>query len=108
MLARIAAPIATELPEAIPSVLGIRRGHDTLAFGNITGALAFQGGLLPALGMTLTPWRPTPLVLAALLIAIAGAVMRRVCIMRAIVLRPTPMRAGGLLYAGFLGYRLAA
>ncbi len=106
-LALVIVPIATELPEKVNSVLWIRRGQDTLAFGNITGALVFQGSLLPALGMTLTPWRPIPLLLAAMLITIAGVVILRLRIMRATALRPYHMVIGGLLYAAFLGYLLA-
>lgn len=49
-------PVATELPEKINSILWIRRRKDTLAFGNITGAMAFQGTIIPAVGMTLIPW----------------------------------------------------
>jgi len=49
-------PVATELPEKINSILWIRRRKDTLAFGNITGAMAFQGTVIPAVGMTLMPW----------------------------------------------------
>ena len=40
------------------SIIWIRRGRDSLAFGNITGAMVFQGSLLPALGVMLTPWAP--------------------------------------------------
>ena len=49
-------PIATELPEKVNSILWIRRGRDTLAFGNITGAMVFQGTIIPAAGMLLMPW----------------------------------------------------
>jgi len=42
----------------VNSIIWIRRGRDTLAFGNITGAMVFQGSLLPALGIMLTPWVP--------------------------------------------------
>ena len=49
-------PIATELPEKVNSILWIRKGKDTLAFGNITGAMVFQGLLLPVLGIALTSW----------------------------------------------------
>lgn len=34
----------------------MRRGRDTLAFGNSTGAMVFQGSLLPALALIITPW----------------------------------------------------
>jgi len=49
-------PIATELPEKVNSVLWIRRHKDTLAFGNITGAMVFQGTVIPAIGMMIMPW----------------------------------------------------
>jgi len=52
-------PVATELPEKINSILWIRRGRDTLAFGNITGAMVFQGTMIPAIGMLLMPWHFT-------------------------------------------------
>ncbi len=49
-------PVATELPEKVNSVIWVRRGRDTLAFGNITGAMVFQGTIIPAIGMLLMPW----------------------------------------------------
>jgi len=57
-LSLLIIPVATELPEKVNSIIWIRRGRDTLAFGNITGAMVFQGSLLPALGILLTPWVP--------------------------------------------------
>jgi cation:H+ antiporter len=42
LLALVIAPIATELPEKFNSVLWVRQGKDTLAMGNITGAMVFQ------------------------------------------------------------------
>ena len=57
-LSLLIIPIATELPEKVNSIIWIRRGRDTLAFGNITGAMVFQGSLLPAFGIMLTPWVP--------------------------------------------------
>jgi len=42
ILALIIAPIATELPEKFNSVIWIRQSKDTLAMGNITGAMVFQ------------------------------------------------------------------
>src|SRR3990172_2496614 len=58
VLSLLIVPVATELPEKINSILWIRRRRDTLAFGNITGAMVFQGSLLPAIGIMLTPWEP--------------------------------------------------
>src|SRR3990172_2527368 len=64
VLALLIVPVATELPEKVNSIIWIRRRKDTLAFGNITGAMVFQGSLLPALGILLTPWEPREEVLA--------------------------------------------
>ncbi|MCK7576780.1 MAG: hypothetical protein MZV65_13410 [Chromatiales bacterium] len=64
VLSLLIVPVATELPEKVNSILldpPVTR--DTLAFGNVTGAMVFQGSLLPALGIALTPWEPRPEVL---------------------------------------------
>ena len=42
LLALVVAPIATELPEKFNSIIWVRQGKDTLAMGNITGAMVFQ------------------------------------------------------------------
>lgn len=41
LIALVLAPLATELPEKFNSVIWVREGKDTLAFGNITGAMVF-------------------------------------------------------------------
>ncbi len=45
LLALVIAPIATELPEKLNSVIWIGRRKDTLALGNITGAMVFQAAI---------------------------------------------------------------
>lgn len=65
----VMTPVATELPEVLNSVMWLRRRKDTLAVGNVTGALAFQASLVPALGLTMTSWHFTPPELAASLVA---------------------------------------
>lgn len=45
LLALIIAPIATELPEKFNSVIWVRQRKDTLAMGNITGAMVFQSAI---------------------------------------------------------------
>src|SRR3712207_9564743 len=60
ILALIIAPIATELPEKFNSVLWVRNGKDTLAMGNITGAMVFQSCLPTVLGLLFTAWTFTP------------------------------------------------
>jgi cation:H+ antiporter len=55
LLALIIAPIATELPETLNSVLWVRRGKDTLALGNITGAMVFQSAIPTSIGLVFAP-----------------------------------------------------
>jgi cation:H+ antiporter len=78
LLSLLVVPIATELPEKANSILWIRRGKDTLALGNITGAMVFQGTLLPAIGVALTPWEPRPEVLAGVGLTILAAIWLRI------------------------------
>ena len=77
LLSLIVIPIATELPEKVNSVLWIRRGKDTLAFGNITGAMVFQGTLLPAIGIMLTPWEPRTEVFTGVVVTLLAAAWLR-------------------------------
>jgi cation:H+ antiporter len=60
VLSLIVVPLATELPEKFNSVLWVRRSKDTLAMGNITGAMVFQSTLPVAFGMAFTEWRIGP------------------------------------------------
>ena len=55
LLALVIAPIATELPETLNSVLWVRRGKDTLAMGNITGAMVFQSAIPTSIGLVFAP-----------------------------------------------------
>jgi cation:H+ antiporter len=56
VFALIVAPVATELPEKLNSVIWIRQGKDTLSLGNITGAMVFQSTFPVTLGLLLTNW----------------------------------------------------
>ena len=53
LLALVIAPVATELPEKLNSVIWVRRGKDTLAMGNITGAMVFQSAIPTSIGLAL-------------------------------------------------------
>lgn len=77
LLSLLIIPIATELPEKVNSILWIRKGKDTLAFGNITGAMVFQGTLLPAIGIMLTDWAPRQEVALGILITLLAAIWVR-------------------------------
>lgn len=99
-LSLLIIPIATELPEKVNSVLWIRRGRDTLAFGNVTGAMVFQGSLLPALGITLTPWEPRPEVLTGIALTLFAAVYLRYLFHRG-RLRPYHLIVNGGCYIAY-------
>jgi cation:H+ antiporter len=71
--ALIVAPIATELPEVSNSVLWIRRTKDTLAMGNVTGAMVFQATFPVSIGLAFTPWRLSGAALASALISLSAA-----------------------------------
>jgi cation:H+ antiporter len=56
VLALILAPLATELPEKVNSFFWIREGKDSLALGNITGAMVFQSTIPVGIGLVFTDW----------------------------------------------------
>jgi cation:H+ antiporter len=55
LLALVIAPIATELPEKFNSIIWIRQGKDTLAMGNITGAMVFQSAIPTSVALIFAP-----------------------------------------------------
>jgi cation:H+ antiporter len=55
LLALVIAPIATELPEKANSVIWVRQGKDTLALGNITGAMVFQSAIPTSIALLFAP-----------------------------------------------------
>jgi cation:H+ antiporter len=101
LLSLLIIPIATELPEKINSVLWIRKGKDTLAFGNITGAMVFQGTLLPAIGIMLTPWEPRREVLLGIVVTLIAAVWLRYVIAKTGI-RVWHLLLNGALYLTYL------
>ncbi|MBZ0090754.1 MAG: sodium:calcium antiporter [Sulfuricellaceae bacterium] len=101
LLSLLIIPIATELPEKVNSILWIRRHKDTLAFGNITGAMVFQGTLLPAIGIMLTPWEPRREVFAGIVITLLAALWLRLMLSRG-QLRIWQLLINGGLYLTYL------
>lgn len=101
LLSLLIIPIATELPEKVNSILWIRKGKDTLAFGNITGAMVFQGTLLPAIGIMLTPWVPRKEVLLGVMLTLAAAIWLRYLIGKG-GLRVWHLLVNGAIYVAYL------
>ncbi len=108
ILALIIAPIATELPEKFNSVLWVRMNKDTLAMGNITGAMVFQSCVPTVIGLLFTEWLFTPQ--AALSFASAGAAFLATILIFGTMLRRGRLTAWSLLLGGpiYLIYVLAA
>jgi cation:H+ antiporter len=55
LLSLVIAPIATELPEKFNSIIWVRQGKDTLAMGNITGAMVFQSAIPVSVALLFAP-----------------------------------------------------
>ncbi len=108
ILALIIAPVATELPEQMNSVLWVRSGKDTLAMGNITGAMVFQSCLPTILGILFTEW--TFNAKTAIGFASAGAAFLSIALIFGLMLRRGRLSAWSLLIGGpiYLVYVAAA
>jgi cation:H+ antiporter len=59
VLSLVLAPLATELPEKVNSFFWVREGKDSLALGNITGAMVFQSTIPFGIGLLFTDWSLT-------------------------------------------------
>ena len=101
LLSLLIIPIATELPEKVNSILWIRKGKDTLAFGNITGAMVFQGTLLPAIGIMLTPWAPRQEVVLGIAMTLIAAIWLRYLVARGGI-KVWHMLVNGVMYVTYL------
>jgi len=105
--ALLVAPVATELPETFNAgVIWSRRGRDTLAVGNITGALVFQSVFPVSIGLLLTPWHLTSESLVAAFVALAAAGILLATLLLRGRLSARFLLLQGLLYAGYVAYVL--
>ncbi|MDP2755130.1 MAG: sodium:calcium antiporter [Nitrospirota bacterium] len=73
LFALMLAPIATELPEKFNSITWTWKGRDTLAIGNITGAMVFQSTFPVSVGLLFTEWRLTGMAVLSAIIALTSA-----------------------------------
>jgi cation:H+ antiporter len=100
----LVAPVATELPEKFNSVLWIRRRKDTLALGNMTGAMVFQSSFPVTIGLLLTPWRLEHEALVAALVALAAGSALYATIRFRGRLTARLLLAQGIFYVGYVTY----
>ena len=59
IISLLLTPLATELPEKFNSWMWIRQRKDTLAVGNVSGALVFQSTFPVSIGLLFTSWHIT-------------------------------------------------
>lgn len=102
ILALLIAPIATELPEKMNSVLWTREGKDTLAMGNITGALVFQSCFPVAIGVVLTPWALEGKTLLSAVLALVSTGIIAVTLRLKGRIPPAVLLLGGVFYVAFV------
>ncbi|MBW7957204.1 MAG: sodium:calcium antiporter [Deltaproteobacteria bacterium] len=101
-LSLLIIPVATELPEKVNSIIWVRKGKDTMALGNITGAMVFQGTLLPAIGIFLTPWTVNLTVVASSALTITAGIWLYFIAMRVKRIAPWLFIVNGALYMAFV------
>lgn len=107
LLALVIAPIATELPEKFNSIIWVRQGKDTLAMGNITGAMVFQATIPTVVALALAPaaWAAGPgtyTAFASAGIAFLSSAFIFIPMVRTGRLRGRGLLIGGLFYLGYL------
>ncbi len=112
LLALVIAPIATELPEKLNSVIWVRQGKDTLALGNITGAMVFQSTIptVVALVLASASWTVAPgtmLAFASAGIAFLSMAAIFLPMARTGVLRGRRLLVGGAFYLVYLALVVA-
>ncbi len=101
-LALIIAPIATELPEKFNSIIWLKRRKDTLAIGNITGAMVFQSAVLPSIGILTQNWHYVPGALSPVLLTYASTGLVYLSIKFGKNLNAFILMAGVIFYLIFL------
>jgi cation:H+ antiporter len=102
LVALVLAPLATELPEKFNSVIWVREGKDTLALGNITGAMVFQSTVPVTFGVLFTRWELEPLNLFSVVLALASGSFIYAMLRRRKTLRSWHLMVGGVFYLIFL------
>ena len=113
LLALVIAPIATELPEKFNSIIWVRQGKDTLAMGNITGAMVFQASIPTVVALVLAPtsWVIAPgsyVAFASAGIAFLSSAAIFIPMIRTGQLRGRGLLVGGVFYLAYLALVIVA
>jgi cation:H+ antiporter len=98
LFALLVAPIATELPEKFNSVTWTLKGKDTLAVGNMTGAMVFQSTFPVSVGLLFTPWKVEGMALVSAVLALLSAAIVLGVVASGRKIAPPVMMVGGVFY----------
>jgi cation:H+ antiporter len=104
ILSILITPIATELPEKLNSVIWIGRKKDTLALGNITGAMVFQSCFPVVFGIIFTPWDLKGTTLLSAAFALGSALLNLIWIKVTKSVNAWFLMATGAAYFVFLAW----
>jgi cation:H+ antiporter len=104
VLSIILTPIATELPEKFNSIIWISKKKDTLALGNISGAMVFQSCIPVSIGIVATSWQLDIKAVVSGILALLSAGVVYLWIKIRGKLNPVPLLAGGVFYITFIIY----
>ena len=104
VLSLILAPLATELPEKANSFFWVRDGKDSLALGNITGAMVFQSTIPIAFGLVLTEWDLDHYAIISGCLGLAGGVLAYVALSKRGRFEWPAIVAWSSLFVAFLVY----
>jgi cation:H+ antiporter len=102
VLALILAPLATELPEKVNSFFWVREGKDSLALGNITGAMVFQSMVPVGIGLIFTDWDLTWTALLSIGLGVIGGLLAYESLHLAGRFKLPAVIGWFVLYAGFI------
>jgi cation:H+ antiporter len=83
-------------------VIWVREGKDTLALGNITGAMVFQSTVPVTLGVLFTSWELGPLNLFSAPLALVSGGFIYMVLRRDGALHAWHLMVGGVFYLAFL------
>jgi cation:H+ antiporter len=101
ILSLIITPIATELPEKFNSVIWVGRRKDTLALGNMTGAMVFQSCFPVIFGILFTEWKLKGITLVSVGLALTSGLISLIFLRVKQTLSPFILLLGGVFYAAF-------
>jgi len=102
LIALILAPLATELPEKFNSIIWLRDDKDTLAIGNITGAMVFQSTIPVSLGILFTQWKLGFLNVFSVVLALVSGALFYLLLRGERPIRGPYLLGGGVMYAIFV------